>query len=84
MIQDPATRLTPEYIAKVTARYATAPVPVDGFDDRYAAACDLAVQLLWPEKYGTDPADPHWHTSDPARRIASLFCAALGVLPVES
>jgi len=81
---DPADRLTPEFLAALRDRYAGAAPPLvldsgDGAAERYAAVCDLVVQLLWPEAYGTGPGDPAMHTSDPARVIASLFFAAAGL-----
>lgn len=48
-------------------------------DERFANVCDLIVQLLWPEKYGTGVDDPVRHTSDPARRIAALIFEAAGI-----
>lgn len=82
-IPDPAGRLTPEFLAALRERYegmgardATLP---GNFPPNFADACDLVVQLLWPEMYGTDPEDPNLHTSDPARQIARLFCDVLGV-----
>lgn len=51
----------------------------DDFAERFANVCDLVVQLLWADRYGTGPSDPHLHTSDPARRIAGLIMNAAGI-----
>jgi hypothetical protein len=84
LIPDPADRLLdPAFLAALRSRYEGmgTRVPAIGrnFPSQFADACDLVVQLLWPETYGTDPDDPVLHTSDPARQIAHLFCDVLGV-----
>jgi hypothetical protein len=83
-IPDPGGRLTPDYIDALLARYAgTIPAlvldRVDGVDQRLDAVADLVVQLLWPERYGTDPGDLRWHASPAARLIAALFFAAAAI-----
>jgi hypothetical protein len=79
-ITDPADRLGAEFDAALEKRYAdiaTATVP--DIADRYANVCDLMVQLLWPERYGTGTDDPLFHTSAPARAIARLIFHAAGI-----
>lgn len=84
MIPDPAGRLTEKLHEQLYDRYVE---NADGvsqeklfdFDRRFANACDLAVQLLWAEKYGTTPTDPNLQTSNPARQIAHLFAMAFGI-----
>jgi hypothetical protein len=86
MITDPADRMTADFIAALESRYAdVTPVylGVEDFAARYARACDAVVQMLWPEKYGTNPADPLGHTSDPARAIARVMFAAVGLTDDE-
>ena len=91
-ITDPADRLGwagdgsgEEFVKALEERYCgltpAEPAPVADFDSRYAAVCDLAVQLLWPERYQATPDDPFLHTSDPARAIARLFFVAAGIEP---
>lgn len=75
-IPDPAARLTPEFVDSLMHRYAERP---ETFAEAYSNVCDLAVRLLWTEKYGITPADPSNHTSDAARKIAGLFFHAAGV-----
>lgn len=85
-ITDPAERIADsEFVKALEERYCymgehdTLEAP--DFAERYANVCDLIVQLLWPEKYGTDPDDPAGHTSDPARAIARLFFIAAEITP---
>jgi hypothetical protein len=84
-IADPADRLSKEFIEALDERLCNLAdakeVQVGDFDSRYAAVCDLVVQLLWPEHYGTGPDDPNMHTSAPARQIARLFFIAAGIEP---
>lgn len=87
-ITDPADRLTDEFVRALTNRYSGSIPPIrnnlDEFADRYANVCDLVVQLLWAERYGTDVDDPYHHTSEPARRIAALICEAVGLTPDDT
>jgi hypothetical protein len=84
LITDPADRLDDgAFAAALEKRYESVAWRVPAFAERYANVCDLACQLLWPEKYGTDPADDYQHTSDPARAIARLFFTAAGIVPDE-
>jgi len=80
-ITDPADRLGAEFAAALEKRYAgTSPaITVPDMADRYANVCDLVVQLLWPELYGTGTGDPLFHTSAPAREIARLIFYAAGI-----
>jgi hypothetical protein len=61
------------------------PIALAGSDyaDRFGNLCDLVVQLLWPHQYGTSPADPHHHASDPARAITRLILAAAGLVDAD-
>lgn len=87
-ITDPAVRLNDEFVKALVERYEqyadgarkTELDPGD-YSERFANVCDLVVQLLWPEKYGTGTSDPHRHTSDPARTIAGLMMTAAGLQP---
>lgn len=83
MIPDPADRLTGEFLDALDDRYAgqTEPIviPFEDYAVRFGNLCDLAVQLLWPEAYGTDPTDPAQHTSDPARQVARAIMHATGI-----
>jgi hypothetical protein len=88
LITDPADRLDDAaFDAALEKRYSDAwpsiQLAVPDFADRYSGVCDLVCQLLWPEKYGTDPGDPDFHTSDPARAIARLFFTAAGLVSAE-
>jgi hypothetical protein len=83
-ITDPAVRLNDEFVQALASRYAGSVPPLrslspDDFAVRYANLCDLVVQLLWPEQYGTGVDDPNRHTSEPARRITALILEAAGV-----
>jgi hypothetical protein len=84
-ITDPADRLNDEFVKALEKRYCNMgehdTLEAPDFTDRYAKVCDLVVQLLWPEKYGTWPADPAGHTSGPARAIARLFFIAAEITP---
>jgi hypothetical protein len=84
--------MTNDEVFALEDRYLRSPVAVDvppgdldinsdTYADVYSNLCDAAVQLLWPEKYDTDPDDPMWHTSDAARRVANVLMAAAGYRP---
>jgi len=60
-------------------RYEPDPVSVPDAAERYGNVCDLVIQLLWPDSYGTGPGDPLMHTSDEARMIARLIFQAAGI-----
>jgi hypothetical protein len=81
MIRDPADRITPALADALARRYSGGlpPIAASDYDERFTAVCDAVIQVLWPEKYGTGPADPDWHTSAPARAIASVMLAAAGL-----
>lgn len=55
----------------------------DSWDYVYGNMCDVSVQLLWPEAYGTDLADPMGHTSAPARALAEILMAAAGFVTAD-
>jgi hypothetical protein len=91
-ILDPADRLDEAFVQALVRRYSAdgplysgttgerpLPVKIAEADERYANVCDVVVQLLWPEKYGTGVDDDARHTSDPARRIAALIFEAAGI-----
>jgi hypothetical protein len=83
-ITDPAVRLNDEFVQALASRYAGSVPPLrslspDDVAERFGNLCDLVVQLLWPEQYGTGVDDPNRHTSEPARRIAALILEAAGV-----
>ncbi|MFE3453666.1 hypothetical protein ACFXJ8_32530 [Nonomuraea sp. NPDC059194] len=86
LIPDPADRLTPDLLTALERRYANTVDHVVLADDaqRYSNLCDLVCQLLWPEKYGTDPQDPLMHTSAPARSIAMAIMTAAGLTPRDA
>jgi hypothetical protein len=85
MIRDPAERITSALVTALARRYEGGlppiTVPSDDYAARFTAVCDAVVQVLWPERYHTDPADEEWHTSTPARAIAGIMLAAAGITP---
>lgn len=86
-IVDPADRVNdPLFVELLTARYRTRPpaspdgitVTEQQYLDAYSNFCDVACQLLWPDRFDLTFDDPFSHTSDHARAIANILMVAAG------
>lgn len=53
-------------------------VDTEEYAEIFANLCDAVIQTVWPKEYAVDPRDPEFHTSDKARRIASVLMVAAG------
>jgi hypothetical protein len=85
MIKDPGRDLDALHVLanKLESRYESDPIYLNETEvaRRYGNLCDAVVQVLWADMYGTNPEDPIFHTSNPARTIARIMMMAAGLVP---
>lgn len=82
LTDDDITALEDRYLNSGVHEVTVPPGDLDIDSEEYAEVytnlCDAVVQLLWADRYGTDPSDPEFHTSGPARRVANILIVAAG------